>query len=408
MSDDNIFAPKEDKPAVDHSPAPKRNKALIWVVGICLCAIAVLVFFLIQSRTRKEDRYTSEPMKQMAQTVQKIQGLETEIQDREKEVMTLVQDYKQKTGKSLPELNILNLTDEQKKLMEERIKAEKDLSTKSLLQDIINRNKELLEIKDKVNQLEALLPKSHVVEKSENHFQLAMDFLVNDKGIDKSKAMKLVERAALYEPLVPGFKVWNFYENGEYGTFVTQGTAAISPNSVQRKIKKDLVDARDSALSERDQVKADIQVLEARRNELIAQVELLNQEKLNMLINLEDLNKKNTEMQRTLNSLFYVVDRKKVLEEKGIIRGGFLRSLSIQKMPPEEFKKSIDLRNESKILFSAEQFGLNKIHKVVVYPKYYKPGNDFVLELLEDGVSAELTLLDPARFKSERLVVTVD
>jgi hypothetical protein len=235
-----------------------------------------------------------------------------------------------------------------------------------------------------------------------------MDFLVNDKGIDKSKAMKLVERAALYEPLMPGFKVWNFYENGEYGTFVTQGTAGISPNSVQRKIKKDLVDARDTAISERDQVKADIQVLEARRNELIAQVDLLNQEKLNMLINLEDLNKKNTEMQRSLNSLFYVVDRKKVLEEKGIIRGGFLRSLSIQKMPPEEFKKSIDLRNESKILFSAEQFGLGKIRKVVVYPKYYKPGNDYVLELLEDGASAELTLLDPARFKSERLVVTVD
>lgn len=75
-----------------------------------------------------------------------------------------------------------------------------------------------------------------------------------EKKLEKKRAMELVERTALFDELVPGFKVWNFYTGDEYGTSVTQGTARISPNTLIRSAKKKLVDARDEAISERDQL----------------------------------------------------------------------------------------------------------------------------------------------------------
>lgn len=53
--------------------------------------------------------------------------------------------------------------------------------------------------------------------------------------------MKLAERTLLFDSLVPGFKVWNFYSGDEYGSFITQGNAPISPNEISRRNKKALV-----------------------------------------------------------------------------------------------------------------------------------------------------------------------
>ena len=138
-------------------------------------------------------------------------------------------EYKKKTGEDLPELNIMNLSPEQKKVLEDKIKSEKDVSIKSLLQDILDKNNDIQNLTARLQELEAMLPKPHVVEKGENHYQIAMNFLLNEKGIDKTRAMQLVERTALFEPIIPGFKVWNFYAEDEYGTFITQGNGPDLP-----------------------------------------------------------------------------------------------------------------------------------------------------------------------------------
>jgi hypothetical protein len=131
----------------------------------------------------------------------------------------------------------------------------------------------------------------HIVNRGESHYKIAIDYLINQKGIEKDRALELIERAALLEPLLPDFKVWNFYSGDEYGTFVTQGNASISPNQIIRKTKKKLVDARDEAISERDNLSSDIETLETRRNELISQLDLLNNEKTGLIEKLNDLNK---------------------------------------------------------------------------------------------------------------------
>ncbi len=230
----------------------KKSRKFYFVIGALALVIMVLAYFVFKGPAAPQ---VSPKMKQMQETVQQIQKLEAGIQEKQNEVFTVLSEYKKKTGQDLPEINIMNLSPEQKKVLEDKIKNEKDVSIKSLLQDILDKNDDIQNLNARLQELEAMLPKPHVVEKGENHYQIAMNYLLNEKGVDKTRAMELVERTALFEPIIPGFKVWNFYGEDEYGTFITQGTAPISPNQIQRKIKKELVDAKDKAIAEKEKLR---------------------------------------------------------------------------------------------------------------------------------------------------------
>jgi hypothetical protein len=247
-----------------------------------------------------------------------------------------------------------------------------------------------------------------MVEKGENHYQIAMNFLLNEKGVDKARAMELVERTALFEPIVPGFKVWNFYAEDEYGTFITQGSAPISPNQIQRKVKKELVDAKDKAIAEKDQLQSDINEMETRRTELISQLDLLNQEKQNMLGKMSNLNDQNQEMQTALNSVYFAMDLRKNLTQKGIIKGGFLRATKLQKVDLAMFDRSLDLRGEPKIMVAAADFQLSKIKDVTIYPGYFKLDTDYKVEFDEASQSVTITILDIKKFMSEKIAIAIE
>jgi hypothetical protein len=383
----------------------KKSKKFYYVIGALALVILVLAYFVFKGPAGPK---VSPKMKQMQETVQQIQKLEAGIQEKQNEVFTVLSEYKKKTGEDLPEINIMNLSPEQKKVLEEKIKNEKDVSIKSLLQDILDKNEDIQNLNTRLQELEAMLPKPHVVEKGDNHYQIAMNYLLNEKGIEKTRAMELVERTALFEPIIPGFKVWNFYAEDEYGTFITQGTAPISPNQIQRKIKKELVDAKDKAISEKEQLQSDIAEMEARRNELISQLDLLNQEKQNMLTRLSDLNEQNQEMQTELNSVYFAMDLRKNLSKKGIIKGGFLRSTKLQKVDFAMFDRQLDLRGEPKITAAAADFLISKIKDITIYPSYFKLDTDYKIELDEAGQNAIITILDVKKFKSEKIAIAIE
>jgi len=384
-----------------------RKKWSLWIYFIiALLVIVIAGYFFLSGKLT--GGYQSAQIRQMEKLVNKVQGMESEIQEGQKEIFSLMKDYKEKTGKELPALNLMNLSEEEKVILEDKIKKEEDVSTKSLLNDILEKNNEIDELKAEIRKLEDLLPKPHIVQRGENHFEVAMDFLLNEKGVDKETALKLVERALLFEPLVPGFKVWNFYSGEEYGTFITQGEASISPNEVRRQAKKELVDARDQAISERDKLAEDIKTLETKREELISQLDLLNDEKQKLMGQMSDLNKENQGMQTTINSLFYMLDLEKNLKKQGVLKGGFLRSLKLKKVDSEYFTQSIDLRAGNIIVVSAAALNIGKIRKITLYPGFYREGVDYKYLFGPDKKEAQVIILDTAKLRNERIVISVE
>jgi hypothetical protein len=113
-------------------------------------------------------------------------------------------------------------------------------------------------------------------------------------------------------------------------------------------------------------------------------------------------------MQTALNSVYYAMDLRKNLNEKGIIKGGFLRSTKLQKVDTTLFDRSLDLRGDAKIAVSAAAFQLGKIKDITIYPGYFKAETDFKIEIDAAGQNATITLLDAKKFMSEKIAIAIE
>lgn len=384
-------------------------KSVYIMIAMLIVAILVMAYFLFFGERKADSGDNLNPkVKQMQEMVGKIRTLEQEINTKQNEVFSLLGQYKEKTGQDFPHANMLDLTEEQRKVLEEKIKSESDVSIKSLLSDILDKNQEIDELKTRISEVEALLPRPSIVQQGENHYSIAMNFLMSEKGLDKEKAMELIERSALFDTLMPGFKVWNFYSGEDYGTFVTQGDAPISPNEVNRRAKKKLVDAKDQAIAEKNRLAGEISTLEEKKKEMIDQLDLLAQEKQNLLTKMTELSTENTEMQDQINSLFYLAQKRKDLKDQKILKGGFLKSTKLNNIDPALFKDYIDLRMTQQIVLFANSYEVQSFSKITVYPNFYKEGVDYKVVFEEENQKAIIEILNPEKMKAERIVISIN
>lgn len=322
----------------------KSKSAVWWMVGTIVCLL-VIGFFLLTDEP--SDRVKSDEVNQMQEKTMAMQGLEADVKKKESEMKVLANQYQQKTGTPAPiELKTLDLGPEEKKLLEQAIGNEKDVSTRSLLQEILHKRDEISVLKTKIVDIERQLPSPHIAKKGENHYQVALAFLVNEKGLTHAQAKDMLARTTLFEELAEGFKVWNFYNGYEYGTFVTQGDAIVSPNSLVFRAKKKLIADYGQVVSERDQLVQSNKSMEEKQKEL-------GEEN-------EQLASRVNELDKQLNSMYYRLDLQKNLEKKGVLKRGFLSATKVNDISPSQYDLSMDLTIEDELVISADELGVGK------------------------------------------------
>ncbi len=384
---------------------PRSTPPYIFIIiGLLVLMLALQGYFMFfKSKAVVPKPVTSNETKKGIDDqlkLQKITELERKTREAQGELITTVEAYKEKTGKDPLGGSPMNLSPEQSELIKARIEKEKDVSLKSFLQEILEKNKKIEELAAKIAEIENKLPLPHIAKEGETHVQIAIDFLVNQKRLDKKLAQKLVDNTLLMEPLKAGFKVWNFYLEGVFLSSVTQGKALISPNNLIRVEKGLLVEARKNAESQRDQLALDIKSLEKQKAEITMEMERLNRERVSLTSLISKLNEK-------VNSLFYMVDSEKNLLKQGILKGGFLKSIKFSCPSADYFSKTIDLRSQTYIPISASDWGMQQIKKVTLYPQLYKEGTIYTVEISSDRQTATLTLLDTEEFKTKQVVIAV-
>lgn len=382
----------------------RRTRFLyICIISLTVIVLAFVYFFIPGMLGDKES--VSPKIRQMRKLAEKVGRLEIDMKNKEYEFSNLLKKYYERTGENLPALSALGLSEEQQKVLEDKIKNQQDVSIKGLINDILDKNAEISRIKETIKRYEALLPRPHIVIEGETHYQIAMDFLVHDREVPNENALWLVERTAIFEELKPKFKVWNFYSGDEYGTFVTQGDADISPNELNRQAKKKLTSARDQAVAE-------IKTLESKKSKLNSQVKELQGENEELRKQNKKLSEENYKMQKrlkTLNTLSIILDLEKNLIKSDILKSVFLGSPKLKDIPARYFNYKIDLREKNTIEISARKFKLPKIKKITLYPKkYYKENTDYKVEIDANGKKAVLTILEAKNFKNNRIVISVE
>jgi hypothetical protein len=348
---------------------PKKSTTLLIVTSIIIVFIMGYVLFIGTDSTVENPSQ----LKRMKEMTQKVQGMESQVKQKESEVIALVDKYKEKTGtrESLI-LDTSELSSEELEFLQQRMEKEKDLSAKSLLKEILQKSADIEHLKDKISEIEDLLPTPHIAQKGESHYNIAVAFLVDEKGVLKEEAQKIVARTALFDQLAEGFKVWNFYTGEEYGTSVTQGNASVSPNTFVYRGKKKLTTDRDNAISERDKLAENLKTMAEKQDHVTTQLYLVSNQNKGLVTQVNHLNK-------AANSLYYTIDLAKNFKKKGIIKSGFLKSSKLNNVSPEQFNHTLDLSIEDQLVISASDYGIKKISGIVLYPKFYKKGASYKL-----------------------------
>lgn len=375
--------------------------------------LSVLSLLIFLNSCNLIEKSQVEKMQKMAN---KIEDLNTQIDEKEAAYRQILTEYGLKGDKNLKpeEWNMLALNDEQRQLLESRLASEKDSSYKALLQEILDKDDELKALRNEVNDLQQQFPKPVTVKQGDNHFDICMKYLVEQKGLDSQQAQKLVERVNMLEYLLPGFEVWLFYDNNTFGTFVTKGTADMSPNQINKYYKTKIINERDKAMEKAYKLQEDVTSLESRKIELITQLQELEKEKESLNMEVESLSSKNTTLatqnqdkEKRLNSVYYHVDTYISLKNKKIIDRVLFGRPQLKQFNSVSFDSIIDLREADSIIISAKELGLDKLKKVYVMPRHFIELKDYKIEITADGQQAIVYIINPAKFQMSKVLIAI-
>jgi outer membrane murein-binding lipoprotein Lpp len=290
-----------------------------------------------------------------------------------------------------------------------------DLQAKvdELQKELATKDSEINRLNEENARIQRGLPSSYVVQPGDNHWQIGYDYLTTKRGASPEEAKRMLANAYLLDPLLVGFKVWNFMDEGQYGSFVLQGSAKACPGSLIRvdtkkmaeeklKLENEIAKLKEEIEKQSMECKAKIEELEKEREELKSQIDSLNQQVAN-------LQGQNTDLDSRLNSVYYLADTKKNLKANGKIKGTFLglSGMRIKDVSFADFQGRVDLRETDAIELSAEDFNLSAIKKVGLLPKHMKEDIDYRVEIAGDGQSASVVLRNKDKFHLARIVLYV-
>ena len=358
-------------------------------------------FLLVMPACKREDPQIRELTQKAAEADKTSQQIGQEGAEQQKRLAQAgVNDIR-------PNPETMQLTDEQKKVLEDRIKNEKNSSYQALLQEVIDKDKSIKDLDSKLAKLKAELPKPDIARPGDSHYGLAIRFL-RKKGLSEAEAKKLVSRVNIMERLAPGFEVYHFYANGVYGTWVSQGRASISPSDLIRQDREKIEGERDEAVAQSEKLQEDVQDLQDQKQKIQEEIAGLQTERANLIEEQTKLQASNATQLASLNSLHYVVGNRATLKEQGIIEIPiFAKDRAGKNWRDDVFTQSLDLRSGHTIIIKASELGLKKIGKVNVVPGSYIKDEHYKLTISEDKQTATIDLLTPARFKNDKVVFAV-
>lgn len=187
---------------------------------------------------------------EFARLVGTIQNKNKEIGERNKEIMDAVQKFNanRKADEQivLPD-SLMGLNKEQLKLIQEMVSKEQDATYKGLLNQVIDKNNQIQKLSSDLEDIKSKLPKPYVVKGGDSHYKVCFEYLTKEQNVTADKANELLQQTFLADDVLEGFNIWLYYNDGVFGTFVSQGSVKISPNAFKNIIRKSQIEAAKAA-----------------------------------------------------------------------------------------------------------------------------------------------------------------
>lgn len=384
-----------------HSPFSRRGATLT----LCLVTLAAAGCTWFQreappaAETVAPAAMPAEEQKTLEQLAADVDTAQLREADATSQLARALDSYR-KAGGEVPANLGGELTPEQRAAFAERIQQERG-SRQQLLQDILDRDAQIVKLREEIEDIKKRIPntESFVVKEGQRHERIAVEYLVK-RGLPADKAYGIVSQTSLYDALVPGFRVWVFYDtsNGRFGTWVTRGNATVTPTEHQRRLtqllQEELDIARqqsvalrtqlDTTTEELDTAKADIEMKEAEVEEARLAAEEAERQRI-----------------AAENTVTFLIASKKTLQDARIIDRGFkLQRLDLPNPLTVNLAETDQLPG-----VRASEVGLRRIRKATISPRDLLPSRDYQMSLAADGAAVSFRIVDKERFKRARIFV---
>lgn len=356
---------KDDTNPFGHAAYRQKNKLLRWALVLAMATIAVLGLILLYrsffsergpdvprtNATKKPNLPRPSPLLKdclaIQQRINEITSGETVARQEKKMLRELLGQLQEKSSIAANDWDLHGLTDGQMNILRQKARSGDAVASAFLAQ-----LDKYIVLKKRIDRLEIPLGIPRLVGSGDTHFQIAYDFLTALSGKNDAEIRRILQKAPLQEPLLPGFKIWNFWLEDEFCTFVTQGTAALTPE--------------------------------------------------------ESTLQKNEIEQARLNSVFYIIGSYHNLQERKILKGGFLKSIRLGEIAPGQFRLAIDLRSQQHILVSAAALQMKKISRLEIFPRRFNFAKDYEIRFGPKGRWAQITILKKEIFLGRYIVIAVE
>ncbi|MEE9218601.1 MAG: hypothetical protein V3U98_06000 [Acidobacteriota bacterium] len=348
----------------------------------------------------------------------------TRIDDRTEQVLERIRTWNETRQAGERKIYFAEIFEEalsakEQGLLNELFEQEQNVSYRGLLSQIISDRDRIQEYQTRIARLEERLPRERdtiIVARGDTHYRLARRYLTESQGMSEEAANEAIQQINLDGEIVPGNKIWFYYapDKNLFASWVHQGDARRGPLVVQWAKRRQLV-------SERDQAVAKVVSLEDRRTKLVEEVEGLEgavakletrrselETQIAGVITERDEHQeiartRQDEISRINNSLFYHASTERDLKDRRVVKW-FNRIKDIKGVQYDEY---LDLRASKEITFEAADFGLNKISKVALLPKHFRPGVDYEVQIAANG-DATVEILQPQVFRGQKVLFSID
>jgi hypothetical protein len=184
-------------------------------------------------------------MEELKERVDKLKGLSNQVDQKRNDLFSTIREFN-KQRKENEQFDIASMDTllgaPEQELLRVMFKNEQDVSYKGLLNTIIAKNDEIINLNEQIADLQERLPLPYLVKRGDTHYEIVMDFLTLRQGLSVPEAEKVAWQTAMSDDILPGNQVWLLYHEGNVGTYVTQGSASISPLKFQILSKKRLIE----------------------------------------------------------------------------------------------------------------------------------------------------------------------
>jgi hypothetical protein len=407
---DSLPRQRDKEPVAPPRPAARVSKGRIVVIAVAAVIVvaAVVTAVVLYRRSGNEPQPTKTTTEAVAEApaapvsqlpavdvepkeklAQEYETLQKQADDVTKKLGVTLDAYKKATNNKLPPSFGADLTDEQRALLEQRIQQER-ASTRTLLQDVLDRDKQIKALRARAQEISTQLPTGVVVKDGDRHDRLAVDYLTK-RGVTLEQAYALVNSLNLKETLLPGFKVWMFYEKGQFGTWVTQGSAGISPQEHEKRLSKFLVEERDAAVKEKN-----------RLAEVNRELEAANKATTEDLKTTAAAQEAAERRIREMSAFRYSVGTKKDL----VSARNISKDMRLRLLDGLDVMSLADPKATPTVSIDAAQWGLTKVKKVTLLPELFVPGTDFDTSIA--GTVVTIRLRNPGKFSGQHGVVVLE